>query len=84
PGTRLLGVEIIDGVAYVDFSREMLDQSVGSPVESAVVEAIVRTVTEVEGVSAVQILVGGETIPSLAGHVDLSRPIRLARPDHEL
>ena len=62
----------------------MLDQSVGSPVESAVVEAIVRTVTEVEGVSAVQILVGGETIPSLAGHVDLSRPIRLARPDHEL
>ena len=33
----------------MDFSREMFDQSVSSPVESAVVEAIVRTVTEVEG-----------------------------------
>lgn len=77
-GTRLLGVELIGRVAYVDFSGEILDQSVGSPVESAVVEAIVRTVTGVEGVSAVQILVGGETVPSLAGHVDLSRPVSLA------
>lgn len=77
-GTRLLGVELIGQVAYVDFSGELLNQSVGSPVESAVVEAIVRTVTGVEGVSAVQILVGGETVPSLAGHVDLSRPVSLA------
>lgn len=83
-GTRLLGVEVIDGVAYVDFSGEILDQSVGSPVESAVVEAIARTVIEVGGVRAVQILVGGETIPSLAGHVDLSRPISLVPLDDEL
>jgi|GEM_PF-303037 len=83
PGTRLLGVEVVDGVAYVDFSSEILDQSVGSPVESAVVEAIVRTVTSVEGVTAVQILVRGETIPSLAGHVDLSRPISLVLPEGE-
>jgi germination protein M len=76
--TRLLGVEVIDGVAYVDFSGEILDQSVGSPVESAMVEAIVRTVVQVAGVSSVQILVSGETVPSLAGHVDVSQPISLA------
>ena len=69
---------MIDGVAYVDFSGEILDQSVGSPVESAMVEAIVRTVVQVAGVSSVQILVSGETVPSLAGHVDVSQPISLA------
>lgn len=78
--TRLLGVEVVDGVAYVDFSGEILDQSVGSPVESAMIEAIVRTVIGVDGVTSVQILVGGETVPSLAGHVDVSRPISLAPP----
>ena len=76
--TRLLGVEVIDEVAYVDFSGEILNQSVGSPVESAMVEAIVRTVIQVGGVSSVQILVSGETVPSLAGHVDVSQPISLA------
>jgi hypothetical protein len=65
------------GVAYVDFGPEIAaTHSGGSLNESLAVYAIVHALTfNLPGVSAVQILVNGQDVDTLAGHLDLRRPI---------
>ncbi len=65
------------GIAYIDFGRSFEDFSgSGSLGELHTVYSIVATLTEsFPEVFAVQFLVEGEQIETLAGHVDLSRPL---------
>jgi len=74
-GTRVLSVEIRDGVAYADFSKELVEKHWGgSTGELFTVYSVVNTLTELEGVDAVQLLVEGEPLQTL-GHMDLSEPL---------
>ena len=66
-------VDVRDGVAYVDFSRAGL--SGGSLEETLLVEAIVRTLTALPDVRAVQFLVDGKVRETLMGHVTTTKPI---------
>jgi hypothetical protein len=77
-GTRVLEVFVrAGGVVYVDLSGEVrsgLDG--GSREELLTVYSLVNTiVTNFPSTSRVQILVDDQTLPSLAGHVDVSRPL---------
>ncbi len=65
------------GIAYVDFDRSFVDFSGGGSLgELHTVYSIVTTLTEsFPEIVAVQFLVEGEQIETLAGHVDLSRPL---------
>ncbi len=65
------------GIAYIDFSRSFADFSGGGSLgELHTVYSIVATLTEsFPEIFAVQFLVEGERIETLAGHVDLSRPL---------
>lgn len=56
-GTSLLGVEVVEGIAYVDLSREFA--SVGGEEEILAVAQIVLTLSAIEGVSAVGFLLDG-------------------------
>lgn len=77
PGTRLLGLKIAaDGTAYADFSKEIAKRDQGSYNEFMLTGAIVNTLTEFPEIKQVQILVEGEKVTTLSGHMDLEDPLK--------
>ncbi len=79
-GTELRAFYLTNrGEAFVDLSEEVtLNHSGGSLEELFTVYAVVNAVTaNLSSVNAVQILVNGQEVDTLAGHVDLQRPLEL-------
>jgi outer membrane lipoprotein-sorting protein len=74
--TRLLDVRVENGIAYADFSAEITKGNFGAGTEGVLVSSIVWTLTQFEEIEAVQILVEGQVLESLAGHVSISEPLR--------
>jgi hypothetical protein len=77
-GTRVLDVFVTArGVAYVDLSREVSEKHTGGSVEERLsVYCVVNTITaNFPSITRVQILLEGRPAQTLAGHVDLSRPL---------
>jgi spore germination protein GerM len=78
PGTKLRSLFVTErGEAFVDFSRELqTGHSGGSTDEMLTVYTIVDALTaNLPAVTAVQLLVDGKQVETLAGHVDLRRPL---------
>jgi spore germination protein GerM len=78
PATRLRAIFVTElGDAYVDFSRELVTgHSGGSTDELLTVYSIVNALTaNLPAVKSVQLLVDGKQLETLAGHVDLRRPL---------
>lgn len=71
---EVLGVEVRDDIAYVDFSKNNLYG--GSLTETLLIEQTVRSLIELEDVQAVQFLVEGAKEESLMGHIQVTDPIR--------
>jgi spore germination protein GerM len=81
PGTALRALFITPkGEAYVDFSRELVSAHPGgSTNEMLTVNTIVQALTvNLPSISAVQVLVDGKEVETLAGHVDLRSPLKAA------
>jgi spore germination protein GerM len=76
-GTTLRALFITEGEAYVDLSRELAaNHPGGSMYERLTVETIVAAlVANLPAVTSVQLLVDGKELDTLAGHVNLSRPM---------
>ncbi len=74
-GTVLRGITLEYGVAYVDFSEELLQAEVGGEAEAILVDSIVKTLTQLEEVDSVQILVEGEIVETIAGHISIDKPL---------
>jgi hypothetical protein len=76
-GTAVHGVFMgSKGELYVDLTPDVLHHPGGSLDETLAVYAIVNAVTSsLPGVTAVQILIDGKEVDSLAGHIDLREPI---------
>jgi len=77
-GTTLRALFITDkGQAFVDLSREVAAAHPGGTVnELLTVYTIVNAVTaNLPAVASVQLLVDGKEVDTLAGHVDLRRPL---------
>jgi len=78
-GTRLLDVMVSkDGIAYVDFSGEIVsNHQGGSAGEMVTVYSIVNTLSSnLPQIQGVQILVDDHSVDTLNGHLDLSRPLK--------
>ena len=76
-GTKVLGLKITaDGTAYADFSKEIAKHDQGSYNEFMLTGAIVNTLTEFPEIKQVQILVEGEKVTTLSGHMDLEDPLK--------
>ncbi|NLJ78281.1 MAG: GerMN domain-containing protein [Tissierellia bacterium] len=75
-GTQVLGMAIDDetGICRVNFSDEILEQE-DKEDEEGLIKGIVYTLTEFQGIKSVQMLIGGEIVPSLAYGTDISTPI---------
>lgn len=66
-----------DGIAYVDFSGELVNgHNGGTDGEISTVYSIVNTLTlNFPQIKRVQILVDDQVVETLKGHIDLSRPL---------
>lgn len=80
-GVTLRGVYLTThGDAYVDLSHEIITGHPGGSLnESLTVFTIVNALTQnVREITAVQILVDGKQVDTLAGHIDLRQPLAAA------
>lgn len=77
-GTRLRALFVTGADVYVDFSPEIATAHPGgSREELFTVYAIVNALaTNLPAIARVQILVAGREVDTLAGHVDLRRPLQ--------
>jgi spore germination protein GerM len=78
PGTMLRAIFISErGEAFVDLSHELVDaQSGGTMSETLTVYTFVNALTDnLPAVTSVQVLVEGKQVDTLAGHIDLRRPL---------
>lgn len=78
PGATLRGVTEEDGTATVDFSRELVTGHPGGSVpELLTVYALADTLAEnFPHIRQVRILVEGEEVETIKGHVDLRAPVQ--------
>lgn len=75
-GTKVRGVTVQDRIARVDFSRELRDNHWGGTLgESFTIYSIVCTLTDLDGIDRVQILIEGKTGESIGGHMVLDEPL---------
>ena len=78
-GTRLRQAYVLeDGTAYLDFTADLVEGVGGGSMEElltvyAIVDSVVLNVGEI---TRVGILIEGETVDTLNGHMDLRRPLR--------
>jgi spore germination protein GerM len=71
------GVYINGKTAYIDFSRELIgDFAGGSAGEYLLVASLVQTIcANFPEVASVVVLVGGEEVNTIGGHLDVSKPL---------
>ena len=75
-GTQINEVYIVDDIVYIDLSEEIFkNHPGGSSGELMTVYSIVNTLTEIPMIKGVQILVEGNEMKSLVGHIDISMPL---------
>lgn len=76
PNTKLIGLSVHQGLAMANFSSELVDSFVGgAQLESHLLNSIVNTLTEFTEIERVQILVNGEAVESIGGHMESAQPL---------
>jgi len=70
---KLLGVEVVDGTAYVNFAQEGLYG--GSMQETFTINQIVASLLDLDSVDRVQFLVDGKKTDTLMGHYSVEEPL---------
>jgi len=75
--TKVRSVTVEGDRAVVDFGGEIVrDHPGGSAGETITVYSVVNTLTELPAVRSVEWRVEGKRVETLAGHLDLSRPVK--------
>lgn len=77
PGTEFRTAYLLeDGLVYVDFTAELREGHIsGTTAERLTVQCIVKTLCELPEVSRVKILIQGQEVDTLHGHVSLVEPL---------
>lgn len=80
PDVDIRNVSFERGILTVDFNRALRDSfQGGAREERLLLESIVRTLGQFDGVDQVQILIEGESNTSVGGHVLLAQPFPVRR-----
>ena len=73
---KILSVKINEGVASADFSKELQTKHWGgSTGESMTLNSIANSLTELDSIDKVELLIEGKKVESLAGHWDTTVPL---------
>ena len=76
-GAKIRRISRDGNTAVVDLDSGITKNFVGgSTGEEFLVNSVVETLTEFEEINQVQFLIDGKTVETLAGHMDLSEPIK--------
>jgi len=76
PATTIRHITTADGLATVDFSRQLAEGfRGGSDNEGVLVYSIVNTLTSLPTIDKVQLLVEGEKVSQIGGHLLVSEPL---------
>jgi len=74
-GTKLISVEIKNGIAYVNFSRDLKEKHWGgSTGETFTIYSVVNSLTELPYIKKVQFYIEGNKNETIAGHILLDEP----------
>ena len=74
--TVLNKVRVKNNIAYVDFSREFIENHPGGSMgEYNTLYSIVNSLTEIEGINAVDFSIQGEKLETYKGHCEFSEPL---------
>lgn len=77
PKTKILSLKIQNDIAIIDFSRDIRDNFPGGALaEDLTIKSIVWSMTQIEGIKGVTILVNGEFGDSIGGHILLDHTFR--------
>lgn len=73
---NLISIDVLDKIAFVNFSREIQTKHPGGSFgELTTIASIVHTLTELERIDQVQLLVEGKKLETLLGHVYIYDPL---------
>ncbi|WP_035571734.1 GerMN domain-containing protein [Halonatronum saccharophilum] len=76
PDTRLIDADRRDNLIVLDFTQELrAEHWGGSTGEILTIYSIVNTMTSLDGVEEVKILISGREVQTLAGHLELESPL---------
>jgi spore germination protein GerM len=76
PGTRVLEASVNGSTATLDLSKNLEQQAGGTFGENGEFKALVYTITSIEGIDAVQVLVEGNRLETLpGGNFELDQPL---------
>lgn len=76
PGTKLLGLEIKDGIAYVDFSGGITGFGEAPEAEQSFVESLLLTLGQFSDIKGVQIMIDGEIGETLPEGTPIASPLK--------
>jgi|GEM_PF-610367 len=84
--TKVKNVKLAEGLLTIDFSKDALDLNTGAAGEENMLQSLIWTITELQGVRKVKILVEGKSVETLGGHISCDEPferfdIRFQDPD---
>lgn len=80
PNTRLLGVELDEGIAVLNFSAAVVPTAGGSFEEQLALWTLTETVCSVPGINGIKILIAGQERETLGGHLDLTTVLTPGKP----
>lgn len=81
-GTRLLAVDILDGMLLLDVSADILQYGGGSAYEQGLVSQIMLNASEIEGVETVTLLIEGERVYLPEGTELYCEPLAVGLPPY--
>lgn len=79
PGTRLIDMKVENGIATVNFSKEIIGYGGGTTAETSLVNSLLFTLTQFEEIERVQLLIEGEKRDYLPEGTAIGKP--LSRPE---
>ncbi len=78
PKTKILSLTIQNDIAIIDFSKDIRDSFPGGAlVEDLTIKSIVWSMTQIQGIKGVSILVNGEYGDSIGGHILLDHTFKI-------
>ncbi len=75
-GTQINRAWVENAICHIDFSKEVRRFSLGASEELALVNLLVLSLTEIEGIERVQFLVEGQNVFTLGGHMAVDKPLQ--------
>lgn len=73
-GTRLISTDIVGKVIYLNFSKELIKESMSEKEEALVLYSIINSAAQIENVDKVQILIEGETSEVFCRYFTINKP----------